>query len=59
MTIWSVVGIPPVLLAGIWGMNFHFMPELAWHLWLSAGDLATIVLSVVMPLVWFKCRGWW
>ena len=30
MTIWSVAGIPPVLLAGIWGMNFHNMPELSW-----------------------------
>ena len=29
LTIASVVGIPPVLLAGIWGMNFHDMPELS------------------------------
>ena len=26
----SVVGIPPVLVAGIYGMNFHNMPELSW-----------------------------
>jgi magnesium transporter len=58
MTIWSVVGIPPVLFAGIWGMNFHFMPELAWHLGYPLA-LGTIVLSVLLPLMWFKWRGWW
>lgn len=58
MTIWSVAGIPPVLLAGIWGMNFHFMPELSWHIGYPLA-LGTIVLATVVPLVWFKFRGWW
>ena len=58
MTIWSVAGIPPVLLAGIWGMNFHFMPELTWHLGYPIA-LGTIVLATILPLVWFKFRGWW
>jgi magnesium transporter len=58
MTIWSVVGIPPVLLAGIWGMNFHYMPELSWHDGYPIA-LVTIVLSGIAPLVWFKWRGWW
>jgi magnesium transporter len=58
LTIASVVGIPPVLLAGIWGMNFHFMPELAWPHGYVYG-LATIVISGVLPLAWFKYRGWW
>ena len=58
MTIWSVVGIPPVICAGIWGMNFHFMPELTWHLGYPLA-LVTILLSGVIPLMWFKWRGWW
>jgi magnesium transporter len=58
MTIWSVAGIPPVLLAGIWGMNFHVMPELSWHYGYPLA-LGTIILSMVIPLVWFKRRGWW
>jgi magnesium transporter len=58
MTIWSVAGIPPVLLAGIWGMNFHFMPELAWHIGYPLA-LGSILLSTLIPLVWFKFRGWW
>jgi magnesium transporter len=58
MTIWSVAGIPPVLLAGIWGMNFHVMPELTWE-WSYPVALATIAASMIAPLVWFKRRGWW
>jgi hypothetical protein len=30
MAIASVVGIPPVLVAGIYGMNFKSIPELEW-----------------------------
>ena len=58
MTIWSVVGIPPVLMAGIWGMNVHFMPELAWDYGFPLA-LSTIALSALLPLAWFKWRGWW
>lgn len=58
MTIWSVVGIPPVLVAGIYGMNFHFMPELALP-WGYPLGLALIAVSGIVPLLWFKLRGWW
>jgi len=58
MTIWSTVGIPPVLLAGIWGMNFHFMPELSSS-WGYPVALASILVSILVPLGWFKHRGWW
>ena len=58
MTIWSVVGIPPVLLAGIWGMNFHLMPELSLP-WGYPVALASIAISGILPLAWFKSRGWW
>jgi magnesium transporter len=27
----SVVGIPPTLIASTYGMNCHYMPELAWR----------------------------
>ena len=58
LTIASVVGIPPVLIAGIYGMNFHYMPELAWPDGYPFG-LAMIVLSGLLPLLWFKWKGWW
>jgi hypothetical protein len=57
LTIASVVGIPPTVIAGIWGMNFEFMPELHSQ-WGYPLALLTIVLSVVAPLIWFKARGW-
>ena len=57
LTIASVVGIPPVLVAGIYGMNFRVMPELHWTLGYPFA-LALIVLSGLVPLWWFKHRGW-
>jgi len=57
LTIASVVGIPPVLIAGIYGMNFRAMPELHWMLGYPFA-LALIVLSGLVPLWWFKRRGW-
>jgi len=57
LTIVSIVGIPPTLVAGIYGMNFKNMPEYAWS-WGYQWGLAVIVLSAVVPLVWFKIRGW-
>jgi magnesium transporter len=57
LTIASVVGIPPVLVAGIYGMNFRFMPELEWHLGYPLA-LALIVVSALIPFFWFKRRGW-
>jgi magnesium transporter len=57
LTIVSVVGIPPTVVAGIYGMNFKFMPELEWH-WGYPFGLAMILLSAVLPLAWFKWRGW-
>jgi magnesium transporter len=57
LTIASVVGIPPVLVAGIYGMNFRFMPELGWRLGYPMA-LALIVVTALIPLLWFKRRGW-
>jgi magnesium transporter len=58
LTIVSVVGIPPTLIASMYGMNFHDMPELSWHYGYAFG-LALIVVSAILPIVWFKWRGWW
>ena len=57
LTIASVVTIPPMILAGIWGMNFKSIPEYDWpHGYVYA--LATIVLSMILPLAWFKWKKW-
>ena len=57
LTVVSVVGVPPTLVASIYGMNFKTMPELEWAYGYPYG-LAMIVLSAVVPLVWFRLRGW-
>ncbi len=56
-TIVAVIGIPPTLVAGIYGMNFHDMPELSWKFGYAYG-WTMIVLSAVLPLVWFRIKGW-
>jgi magnesium transporter len=58
LTIVSVVGIPPTLIAGIYGMNFQSMPEYHWAHGYAWG-LSMIVLSTLLPIAWFKWRGWW
>jgi magnesium transporter len=57
LTIVSVVGIPPTLIASMYGMNFHNMPELSWP-WGYQYGLALIAASTVTPILWFKWRGW-
>jgi magnesium transporter len=57
LTIASVVGVPPTLMAGVWGMNFKFMPELNWT-WGYPFAWSAIILSAVAPLLWFWRRGW-
>ncbi|HEY2132631.1 MAG TPA: magnesium transporter CorA family protein [Acetobacteraceae bacterium] len=57
LTIVSVVGVPPTLVASMYGMNFKGMPELDWA-WGYPYALTLIVVSAVGPLLWFKKRGW-
>jgi magnesium transporter len=57
LTIASVVGIPPVLVAGIYGMNFKNMPELDWA-WGYPYALALIGITALLPLIWFKWKDW-
>jgi magnesium transporter len=57
LTIVSVVGIPPTLVASMYGMNFKGMPEYDWS-WGYPYGLAVIALSAILPLVLFKWRSW-
>jgi len=57
LTIVSIVGIPPTLVASIYGMNFKIMPELSWTYGYPFG-LAMIAVSAIIPAAWFKYRGW-
>jgi len=57
LTIVSVVTVPPMILAGIWGMNFKSIPEYDWPHGYAFG-LSMIVLSMLIPLIWFKSKKW-
>jgi len=53
----AVMFLPPTLVASVYGMNFHSMPELdkPWGYPLA---LALMVASAVIPYAYFKRRGW-
>jgi magnesium transporter len=53
----AVAFLPPTLIASIYGMNFHQMPELSWS-WGYPFALAVMVVSAVLPLWYFRRRGW-
>jgi len=57
LTIFSVFFMPLTFIVGVYGMNFHFMPELDWH-WgypLVMLVMAGITLGIYF---WFKRKGW-
>ena len=57
LTVVSAVGVPPTLVASIYGMNFKHMPELEWA-WGYPYAWGLIVLTTVLPIWWFKRKGW-
>ncbi len=56
-TVVATVLMPPTLIAGIYGMNFKILPELNWH-YGYAYALVFMLLSAVLPYVWFRRKGW-
>ncbi len=53
----AVVFLPPTLIASIYGMNFHFIPELSWPFGYPLAILLMIV-SAILPYSYFKHKGW-
>lgn len=53
----SVVFLPPTLIASIYGMNFHFMPELRFSFGYPIA-LTLMILSSWLPYKYFKHRKW-
>ena len=53
----AVVFLPPTLVASIYGMNFHNMPELDWRFGYPFA-IGLMILSAILPFVYFKRKGW-
>ncbi len=57
LSVAAIVFLPPTLVAGIYGMNFDFMPELKWaHGYPFA--LFLMLVAAVAPYLFFKRKGW-
>jgi magnesium transporter len=57
LTIFSVFFMPLTFIAGIYGMNFDYMPELRLRLGYP-GVIALMVGVTICIYVWFKRKGW-
>lgn len=57
LTAFAAIFLPMTLIAGIYGMNFHWMPELSWrygYLW----ALFLMLLILVVSIILFKRKNW-
>ncbi len=57
LTIIATIFIPLTFLAGVYGMNFHYLPEKDWHWGYPLFWLVCLASSVFM-LIWFKRKKW-
>jgi magnesium transporter len=53
----AVIFLPPTLVASIYGMNFHFMPELHWKYGYIFA-VALILVAAWLPYKYFKYKKW-
>ncbi len=54
---WGAILLVSTLIAGIYGMNFRYLPELRWH-YGYFGALGVMAISTVALWIQFKKRGW-
>jgi magnesium transporter len=57
LTVFSAFFLPLTFIVGIYGMNFHYMPELNWHLGYPFA-LVMMVVVVIIIFVWFRKKKW-
>ena len=57
LTIVATIFIPLTFVAGVYGMNFDYMPELRWHWGYPGFWIAMLGLGGAL-LLWFRHRGW-
>lgn len=57
LTIFAAIFIPLTFVAGIYGMNFEFMPELRWH-YSYPIVLGIMLIAASIMLIFFKRKRW-
>jgi magnesium transporter len=57
LSIVATIFLPLALLAGIYGMNFEYMPELGWR-WSYFVLLGFMGAVIATAIWWFWARGW-
>lgn len=57
LTIVTTVFLPLTLIAGWYGMNFRYMPELEWR-WGYPVVIAVSIIIVVGSLLFFHKKKW-
>jgi len=54
---WAAILAVPTMIAGIYGMNFDFMPELRWRL--GYPFACTLMLTICATLYWWFKKSKW
>ncbi|QVQ51596.1 hypothetical protein J4H86_22860 [Spiractinospora alimapuensis] len=54
---WAALIAIPTVITGVYGMNFHWMPELRWS-WGYPGVMVLMVVVCVVLFLNFRRRGW-
>jgi magnesium transporter len=57
LTIIATIFIPLTFIAGIYGMNFEFMPELKWR-WAYFIVWGVIAVVAVTMVIFFRRKKW-
>ncbi len=57
LTVFASIFIPLTFIAGIYGMNFKYMPELSWK-WGYLGFWGITVVVVLALVIYFKKKKW-
>jgi len=57
LTIIATIFIPLTFVAGIYGMNFKYMPELEWR-WAYPSILVVMIIVAIGMLIYFRKKKW-